>query len=358
MFEGFPEWEGLNGDSDDEAQADPAVQVEDEYPPIPDPDFRLPASAQPVRHCLMARFSVMCHNLDLNALAYQTRHAEYNPRKHCALTLRVFVQPWKCLACPQTNALHHASCKGCGVARPPEQAQKWRCNSCGEHGAADHKRCSRCGKAKPMEKVPCVTALVRQCGRVLVSGTCSEEDLEKASRTIAKLIKKGQPDKAIGFKNFRIAGSVCTATLDFPIRIDDMAAKYRRTCTYEPEYYSGCHMRVRMDEGESEGATENKLASLLVTVGGKVTIPGQRTIRDAARVLKRVYHVLHSFRGPTPAEMRAAVEEAVQKRKEEDPGKLSQVTIANVAAEAASLAGAALGAQAKKPRLEPQTLVS
>ncbi|CAK9087953.1 unnamed protein product [Durusdinium trenchii] len=66
-----------------------APQELDIPPDLPDPQHQLPAEVVPVPFIMVAKFHLRCE-LDLKEVAFSIRHAEYNPRKHTSITVRLF----------------------------------------------------------------------------------------------------------------------------------------------------------------------------------------------------------------------------------------------------------------------------
>ena len=191
---------------------------------LPDPQHTLPPEVVPVPFIMVARFDLSCE-LDLKEVAFAIRHAEYNPRKHHCITVRLLN--------------------------------------------------------------PRVTALVRQSGRVTLSSSAkcvTEEGLKKTAKKVARLIQRaGNPNAR--FADYRISSILCKADLGFPVRLDQLATKFRRNALYEPEFFSNCVFR-----------TKKPKCTFLVTAGGKVSVNGLRTMEDVREALRRAYFVFREFR--------------------------------------------------------------
>lgn len=191
---------------------------------LPDPQRNLPPDIVPVPFIMVARFDLCCE-LDLKEVAFSIRHAEYNPRKHTSITVRLLN--------------------------------------------------------------PRVTALVRHSGTVMLSSSaqsCSEEALKKSAKKVARLVQRaGNPTAR--FADYRISSILCKADLGFPVRLDQLATKFRRNALYEPEFFSNCVFR-----------TKKPKCTYLITAGGKVSVSGLRTMDDVREALRRAYFVFREFR--------------------------------------------------------------
>ncbi|CAE7576467.1 tbpA [Symbiodinium sp. KB8] len=125
------------------------------------------------------RFNARCE-LDLKQIAFGIRHAEYNPRKHSSITVRLFN--------------------------------------------------------------PRVTALIRASGAITLSanaGCASEDDLKRSAKKLARLIQRCGHDGA-KFADFAVTSILCKATLGFPVRLDVLASRFRKNALYEPEFFCSC----------------------------------------------------------------------------------------------------------------------
>jgi len=160
----------------------PAAQSEDADLPLP--ALPLPPEVMSTLESvvMVARFNLGVE-LDLKKVAFSIRNAEYNPRKHGSITLRLFN--------------------------------------------------------------PRTTALVRQSGLVAVSGPKSEEQMKESAKKVARLIQRcGYADTA-KFSGYGVTTLVCKAGVLFPVRLELLATKWWRNALYEPETYCGCVFRTR-----------------------------------------------------------------------------------------------------------------
>lgn len=190
-------------------------------PDLPEPVMALPPEVKPIPFTMVAKFHLRCE-VDLKQVAFGLKHAEYNPRKHSSITVR--------LLDPRT------------------------------------------------------VALVRASGSVSITGTTDPQDLKNAAKKITRLLQRAGAVEA-KFTGYKVTSLLCKATLGFPVRLDHLAAKWRKNALYEPELYSGCVFRTRRPR-----------ATYLITVGGKVMISGCRTIAETQEALRRVYPILFDFR--------------------------------------------------------------
>ncbi|CAJ1351711.1 unnamed protein product, partial [Effrenium voratum] len=156
-----------------------APQELDIPPDLADPELPLPPNVVPVPFIMVARFNMRCE-LDLKEVAFSIRHAEYNPRKHTSITVRLLN--------------------------------------------------------------PRVTALLRQSGSVMLSsnaGSVSEEALKTSAKKLARLVQKAGHQQA-KFADYRLTSILCKADLGFPIRLDMLATRFKKNALYEPEFFSSC----------------------------------------------------------------------------------------------------------------------
>lgn len=148
---------------------------------IPQTSLALPADVWPIPFLCLAKFNLRCE-VDLKTVAFGLRHAEYNPRKHGSITVRIFE--------------------------------------------------------------PRATALVRASGVVSVTGPVDMEVLKTSAKKIARLIQRaGCPDAK--FAGYEVSTVLAKLNVGFPVRLDALATKWRKNAMYEPEFYSGCVFRSR-----------------------------------------------------------------------------------------------------------------
>lgn len=131
---------------------------------------------------------------------------------------------------------------------------------------------------------PRSTALVYSNGKVMVTGSRSEDDARLACKKAAKIVSKcSHPD--VRFADFKIENIVASTDVRYPIRLEGLAYEHRASCSYEPELFPGVVYRL----------LEPKV-SLLIFVSGKVVITGGRNREDIVTAFKSIYPVLHKYR--------------------------------------------------------------
>jgi len=192
-------------------------------PDLPDTDETLPPEVKAVPFIVVAKFNLRCE-IDLKFISFRLRHAEYNPRKHSSLTVRMMD--------------------------------------------------------------PRVTAVVRASGFVSLSSSCciTEDQLKRSAKKLARLIQKiDHPD--VQFAGYAVTSILCKSDLGFPIRLEALAAQWRKNALYEPEQFCSCVFRTRRPK-----------CTYLVTAGGKVSISGMRKMKDVNDALRRAYFVFKQFR--------------------------------------------------------------
>ena len=162
------------------------------------------------------------HDIDLKAVAFRARNAEYNPRKVNAVVVRF--------------------------------------------------------------RSPRSTALIYSNGKVMVTGSRSEEDARTACKKVAVIVNKcNHPN--VRFADFKIENIVASTDVRYPVRLEGLAYEHRASCSYEPELFPGLVYRL----------LEPKI-SLLIFVSGKVVITGGRNRQDIITAFKSIYPVLHKYR--------------------------------------------------------------
>ena len=162
------------------------------------------------------------NDIDLKSVAFRARNAEYNPRKVNAVVLRF---------------------------RSPKS-----------------------------------TALIYSNGKVMVTGSRSEDEARTACKKVAVIVSKcNHPD--VRFSDFKIENIVASTDVRYPVRLEGLAYEHRASCSYEPELFPGLVYRL----------LDPKI-SLLIFVSGKVVITGGRNREDIITAFKSIYPVLHKYR--------------------------------------------------------------
>ena len=132
-------------------------------------------------------------------------------------------------------------------------------------------------------KNPKTTSLIFASGKMVCTGAKSEEDSRVASRQYAKIIMKlGFPVK---FSKFKIQNIVASCDVKFPIRLEGLASKYIKFCSYEPEMFPGLIFHM-----------VNPKIVLLVFVSGKIVLTGAKNRNDIYKGYKEIVPVLQQFR--------------------------------------------------------------
>jgi len=197
------------------------AQLAAQPPEFPEPTLAMPPEVFATAFGLIGKFHLRCE-VDLRQIAFALRNAEYNPRKQESLTLR--------LQSPRT------------------------------------------------------TVLMRSSGACTILSASSEEQLRRSARKVVKLVQKcGLPDARLD--NYDICSIGAKVDLGFPVRLEQLAAKWRRHALYEPELYCGCVFRMRSPK-----------ATFQITAGGKMTIMGLKRMEHIHDCLRRIYPILFEFR--------------------------------------------------------------
>ncbi|KAF7993894.1 hypothetical protein HCN44_011163 [Aphidius gifuensis] len=130
---------------------------------------------------------------------------------------------------------------------------------------------------------PKTTALIFRSGKMVCTGSRSENDSFLAARKFARIIQKiGFPVK---FLDFKIQNMVATCDLKFPIKIEDFTSSHNNFCSYEPELYPGVIYRLVKPR-----------VVLLIFVNGKIVVTGAKTRDDIQNALHQIYRSLKTYR--------------------------------------------------------------
>jgi len=162
-------------------------------------------ASSPIVHNVVATANLGV-DLDLKKIALTARNAEYNPRRFAAVILRI---------------------------RDPKS-----------------------------------TALVFKSGKLVVTGTKSEEEAKHAARKFGRVIIKVGYQEA-RFKEFHVENLVSTFTVPFPIHLEQLYKDLPPTMhsQYEPEVFPGLIFRA-------------PTGTLLIFVSGKCVMIGMKTQED------------------------------------------------------------------------------
>jgi len=178
-------------------------------------------ATKPVIHNVVATASLGCV-LDLKQIAMTARNAEYNPRRFAAVVMRI---------------------------REPKS-----------------------------------TALVFKSGKLVVTGTKSQEEARHAARKFGRVIMKVGYTSA-RFRDFHVENLVSTFNVPFPIHLERLYKSLPNTMhsQYEPEVFPGLICRV-------PGGT------LLIFVSGRVVMIGMKTEEDIFKAYKYILPKLEEHR--------------------------------------------------------------
>lgn len=84
---------------------------------------------------------------------------------------------------------------------------------------------------------PFSTVLILSSGKVICTGTKSEESAKRAIRKVAKIIhKQGYTTK---ISDIKIQNLICVINIQQPINLKDFAQKNNQFCSYNPELFPG-----------------------------------------------------------------------------------------------------------------------
>ncbi|CAF2971801.1 unnamed protein product [Rotaria sp. Silwood2] len=109
---------------------------------------------------------------------------------------------------------------------------------------------------------PYCSANVWSSGKVIVTGTTSEDDAQRAARRIARCLQRlGFKTK---FRNYRIVNCLATCSMPWPIDIIKLSRMYPEYVSYEPEIHPGATVRL------------NNKVVLKVFTTGSVTLTGKQ----------------------------------------------------------------------------------
>jgi transcription initiation factor TFIID TATA-box-binding protein len=131
--------------------------------------------------CHIRLYNVTCTvnlgtQLDLKTIHQKTRNSEYNPRRFCAVIIRL--------------------------------------------------------------RKPKTTALVFSTGKLVCTGATSPAQVKEAARRFAWMIKK-LGFQNVKFRDFTIQNMLGTTYVGFPIRLEGLSLHHVEFCSYEPEIFAG-----------------------------------------------------------------------------------------------------------------------
>ena len=130
---------------------------------------------------------------------------------------------------------------------------------------------------------PKLTALIFESGKMVVTGSKSEEQSIKGARKFTRIIQRlNFPAKFTGIKISNMTGS---CDVRFPIRLEGLAFRHGKFCHYEPELFPGLIYRMVSPK-----------VVLLIFVSGKVVITGAKSEAQAREAFSKMYPVLLEHR--------------------------------------------------------------
>ncbi|XP_046920131.2 uncharacterized protein LOC124500135 [Dermatophagoides farinae] len=136
-------------------------------------------SDEPVVHNIVATANFNCR-LELSKIVTRVRNAEYNPKRFCAVIMRIFE--------PRTTAMLFAS------------------------------------------------------GKIVVTGAKNERLACLACRKYGRIVQKLGYD--VKFSEFKVQNIVSTVDMKFPIRLDKLAIYHGQFCTYDPDFFPALIYRM------------------------------------------------------------------------------------------------------------------
>ena len=87
------------------------------------------------------------------------------------------------------------------------------------------------------------------------------------------------------FSEFNVQNMVASCSVDFPIRLEGLAAHFEMFVHYEPEVFPGLVFRMRSPK-----------VVLLIFVTGKIVITGAKKVEDIYEAFTNIYGVLQDHR--------------------------------------------------------------
>ncbi|XP_022701385.1 TATA-box-binding protein-like, partial [Varroa jacobsoni] len=132
-------------------------------------------------------------------------------------------------------------------------------------------------------KEPRATALMFSSGRIVVTGTRSEDSSRLAARKFARILQK------IGFEarfeEFRVRNVVASCSIGSELNIEGIFLTHNNFCTYEPDLFPGLIYQMFRPQ-----------IILLIFSSGKVVLTGSKDWSDIYTAFKSIYPVLQGFR--------------------------------------------------------------
>ncbi|KAL8820269.1 MAG: hypothetical protein Q9191_007550 [Dirinaria sp. TL-2023a] len=130
---------------------------------------------------------------------------------------------------------------------------------------------------------PKSTALVFSTGKVVVTGSRSEDDSRLAGRKFARTLQR--LGYAAHFREWKLQNMVSSADSQMLIRLEGLSSgAHFPFCRYEPEIFPGLVYRM-----ESPGVV------LLVFAKGKVVITGAKSMAEVQQAWNNIYPALRLY---------------------------------------------------------------
>ena len=138
-----------------------------------------------------------------------------------------------------------------------------------------------------LKKYNAITKIYRT-GKIVITGGCNEEELKKAARHSAKLIKSKGFD--VKFRNFEITNMSASYDVGFKIHLtklcenlgkeynDKNSKKIENVVHYEPEHFSSLKYWMK----------DPKL-TIIIFASGKIIFTGAKEKDDFKKALKKIY---------------------------------------------------------------------
>jgi transcription initiation factor TFIID TATA-box-binding protein len=167
----------------------------------------------------------------------------------------------------------------------PIDLRKLACGAC--YVEFNPKRNS--GAVMRIREPPCV-AIVRNSGTMIITGASSvgaaKRGAELAARIIRRVLGLGDTLKEIVF---RIKSLSIRFDLKHPIRLEELHHAHPDMCSYEPESFCACIVKLRGPTGNHWKVSAN------VFVSGKVNFVGARTADEVKWAYDTILPLLAPF---------------------------------------------------------------
>ncbi|KAL0228316.1 hypothetical protein RCL1_004459 [Eukaryota sp. TZLM3-RCL] len=184
------------------------------------PDESQPVPAEVKVHNVVATVNLGCE-LDLKHIATYVRNAEFNPRRIAAVVIRIYE--------------------------------------------------------------PKTTALVFRTGKMVITGSKSEEDCRRASRKFTRMLFKA--NCPVQLKEFTIHNIVAVTYTPYKIDLEALHVRHHKFSQFEPEIFPGLIYRL----------LDPKIC-LLVFMNGKIVLTGGKTREAINAALDKMLPVLAEFK--------------------------------------------------------------